>query len=77
MQTTDNLIFSHIIPEKCEIDRSPRVSNEISHRCKKQEHNAINIKTAIRLLCVFLFLMLLNIYERLYFKELGAKVNVI
>lgn len=41
MQTTGNLIFSHIIPEKCEIDRSPRVSNEISHRCKKQTDDAV------------------------------------
>lgn len=32
MQTNDNLISSHIIPERYAIDRSPPVSNEISHR---------------------------------------------
>lgn len=54
MQTNDNLISSHIIPERYAIDRSPPVSNEISHRGKEQEHNAINIKTATRILFVFL-----------------------
>lgn len=81
LQTTDYPVPSHIIPERYVTDRS-RVSNEISHRGKEQEHNTINIKTATRILFVFLlvdpfFLMLLNIQERLYFKELDAKVNVI
>lgn len=54
MQTTDNPIPSHIIPERYATDRSPRVSNEISHRGKEREHNTINIKTATRILFVFL-----------------------
>lgn len=53
METTDPLITSHTIPERYEIDRSPRVSNEITDGGTEQANNAMNIKTAIRILFVF------------------------